>query len=66
MKTAADIVKSIENQIFFRCFIHKTMNMVEYHNIDIVKELKDKSEKLFRLRTSLDFIAIDMIMKGEY
>lgn len=68
MVTAPDIVSAIISRMVFRAFAHHAIDDVENHglNIDTCKEIRKQRRDIYGIRQSMDAIAADMIMRGEY
>lgn len=68
MKTAPDIVSGIIECMIFRAFVHRAIDDCEFMgiNAETCKEIRKHKTSVYQLRQSLDAIAADMIMRGEY
>ena len=68
MITAPDIVSAIISRMVFRAFAHRVIDDCEYHglNRDTCKEIRKQRHDIYGIRQSMDAIAADMIMRGDY
>lgn len=64
MRTTKDLLCYLSFEVYFRDLIHNTFKMTQAP--EWLKIKMDEREKQYKLRQTMLYIAIDMIMKGEY
>lgn len=68
MVTAPDIVSAIISRMVFRSFADHAIDDLCYtgYNSDTCKEIRKQRCDIYDIRQSMDAIAADMIMRGQY